>query len=160
MILSATEQLQLLLQNPVFIGCVSSWFCAQFIKTLIKLCSGKVHSIEELFELLIWRTGGMPSSHTALVACLSTSIAFRSGLDSDLFILSFCFFMVTIRDAVGVRRSSGNQAKALNEMGSELKKSGIWEAFKKVKEVQGHTPLEVFVGSLLGFFIGVAFSVL
>ena len=113
----------------------------------------------ELCELLLWRTGGMPSSHSALVAALSTTIGFRSGFYSDIFIFSACFFFVTIRDALGVRRASGIQARKLNEIGKSLEEKQIHD-YQQIKEVQGHTPLEVFVGVLLGFFIGVAFSVL
>lgn len=87
-------------------------------------------------------------------------IGFRSGFDSDVFILSFVFFLVTIRDAVGVRRANGFQARRINEIGDILKKNGLYDDYAKLKEVNGHSPMEVFVGSLLGLFIGVAFSVL
>ncbi len=153
------EQLLAFFSSPVLAAVIFSWFCAQFIKTLIKLFTRKVHSLSELLELLVWRTGGMPSSHSSLVACICTMIAFRSGITSDVFILALCFYLVTVRDAVGVRRANGIQARMLNEMGRALEQKGLYE-FKKIKEVQGHTPLEVFIGSLLGFFIGVAFSVL
>jgi hypothetical protein len=153
------EQLQLLFSSPVLLACVFSWLSAQAIKTCIKLFSGKIHGIGELLELLIWRTGSMPSAHSALVSALCTSIGFRSGLDSDIFILSACFFFVTVRDALGVRRASGIQARKLNEIGKTLEEKQISE-YKQIKEVQGHTPLEVIVGCLLGFFIGIAFSVL
>ncbi len=153
------EQVQLLFSSPVLLACVFSWLSAQAIKTCIKLFSGKIHGIGELFELLIWRTGGMPSAHSALVSALTTSIGFRSGVDSDIFILSACFFFVTIRDALGVRRASGIQARKLNEIGKILDEKQIAD-YKQIKEVQGHTPLEVIVGCLLGFFMGIAFSVL
>lgn len=159
MLLETKNVLSKLLIHPVFLSCVFSWFGAQFIKTIIKLLSGKIHSLKELFELLVWRTGGMPSSHSAIVVGLTTSIGFNSGILSDVFILSICFTLVVIRDAVGVRRSSGIQARVLNEIGQELQNKGIIE-FKQIKEIQGHTPLEVIVGCLLGFFIGIAFSVL
>ena len=152
-------QLKGLVTNPVLLACVFSWLSAQLIKTLIKLLSGKVHSVGELFELLIWRTGSMPSSHSALVTTLCTTIGFRSGINSDIFILAFCFFMVTIRDALGVRRSSGIQAHMINEIGDELNKQGVLN-YKPVKEVQGHKPMEVVIGCILGGVIGVAFSVL
>ncbi|MBP5158120.1 MAG: divergent PAP2 family protein [Treponema sp.] len=154
---STKEQIRLFFSNPVFLSCVFSWFCAQLIKTLIKLFSGKIHSIKELFELMFWRTGSMPSSHSALVSTLCTTIAFRSGINSDVFILSLGVFFITIRDAVGVRRANGIQAKELNRIGRILKEKGILD-FKAVKEVQGHTPAEVAIGCLLGFFIGIAFS--
>lgn len=159
MLVTIRERLFLLLQNPIFISCIFSWLSAQFIKTVIKLITGKVHSIKELIELLLWRTGGMPSSHSALVSTLCVSIGFRSGIDSDIFILAFCFMLVTIRDALGVRRSSGIQAKIINEMGRALDNEKIIK-FRPIKEVQGHKPLEVLVGSLLGAAIAVAFCVL
>ncbi len=155
----AGTQLRSLLTNPVFLACLFSWFSAQFIKTVIKLFAGQVRNIKELFELLIWRTGGMPSSHSALVSSLSTSIGIRSGLNSDIFILSFCFAMVVIRDALGVRRASGVQARVLNEIGASLDNKNIL-TFKPIKEVHGHKPLEVLIGCFLGIFIGIAFTIL
>lgn len=154
----AREQLHLLLTNPVLLACIFSWLSAQLIKTLIKLFSGKVHSLPELFELLLWRTGSMPSSHAALVASLCTAIGFHSGIGSDVFILSLGFFLITIRDAMGVRRASGMQARLLNKLGKTLASRGLVE-YKPIKEVLGHTPAEVAIGCLLGVFIGIAFSV-
>ena len=156
---NAREQIKLLVTNPVLLSCIFSWLSAQFLKTMIKLFSRKVHSFKELFELFFWRTGSMPSSHSALVTTLCTTIGYRSGINSDVFILSIGFFLVTIRDAVGVRRASGIQATILNKIGQKLSEKGIMD-FKPIKEVQGHTPAEVAIGCLLGFFIGLAFSVL
>lgn len=158
--MSAKFQLQMFVTNPVFLSVIFSWLSAQFIKTLIRLLSGRVHSISELVSLLFWKTGGMPSSHSALVSALTTSIGYRAGINSDIFILACCFALVTVRDAVGVRRSSGIQAKVINHIGSELQKKEILTSFSPVKEVQGHKPLEVIVGCLLGVFIGIAFSIL
>ena len=101
----------------------------------------------------------MPSSHAALVSSLCTAIGFRSGINSDIFILSLGFFLVTIRDAVGVRRANGIQARTLNKVGKVLKEKELMD-FSPIKEVQGHSPAEVAIGCLLGFFIGFAFSVL
>ena len=154
---SAKDQIRQFFSNPVFLSCVFSWFCAQLIKAFIQLFSGKIHSVRELVELMFWRTGSMPSSHSALVSTLCTTIAFRSGLNSDVFLLSLGLFLITIRDAVGVRRANGIQAKELNRIGRMLKEKGIMD-FKPIKEVQGHTPAEVAIGCLLGFFIGIAFS--
>ncbi|MBO6218907.1 MULTISPECIES: divergent PAP2 family protein [unclassified Treponema] len=160
MLSNAGLHLQTLFSSPVFLACVFSWLCAQFIKAIIKLFSGNVHSLSELFELLFWRTGSMPSSHSSITACLCTTIGYRSGIDSDVFILACVFYLVTIRDAVGVRRANGMQARRLNEIGELLKEKGMLENYKKLKEVNGHSPMEAFVGSLLGFFIGIAFCVL
>ena len=156
---SFIEQFKLFLHNPILLSYIFSWLGAQFIKTAIKLIYGKIHSIGELFEVMVWRTGGMPSSHSALVTSLCVTIAFRHGMQSDLFIFSLCFFLV-IRDAFGVRRSSGIQAKKLNELGNNLKEKGILESYKPLKEVDGHTPMEVLCGCLLGFFVGLSFALL
>lgn len=145
--------------NPVLLSIIFSWFSAQFIKTIISLFAGKVKTIKDLFSLLIWRTGGMPSSHSALVTSLSTTIGFRQGFTSDIFFLSLAFMLVVIRDAVGVRRSSGNQAKVLNDLGKQLKEKDLVD-FVPVKEVNGHKPLEVIMGCLIGLFTGIAFSTL
>ena len=109
---------------------------------------------------MVWRTGGMPSSHSALVTSLCVTIGFRHGIQSDLFIFALCFFLVVIRDAFGVRRSSGIQAKKLNEIGNELKENNIIKNYKALKEVDGHTPMEVLCGCLLGFLVGLSFSLL
>lgn len=154
------EQFRLFLINPIFLSCVFSWLGAQFLKTAINLIYGRIHSVSSLLENMIWRTGGMPSSHSALVSSLCTTIAFRNGLNSDIFVFSLCFFLVTIRDAFGVRHSSGIQAKKINEIGAELENNKVISEYKKIKEVNGHTPMEVLCGCFLGFFIGLAFSVL
>lgn len=154
-----SEEIKNLLTNPVLLASISSWFCAQFLKTVISILYGKIHSLYELAESLIWKTGGLPSSHSALVASLCTTIGIRNGIASDIFILSLCFLMVTVRDAVGVRRSSGIQAKKINEIGKQLDEKKLIE-YKSIKEVNGHTPLEVTLGCILGFFIGLAYSFL
>lgn len=154
------EQFYLFLHNSIFLACVFSWFGAQFLKTAIKLVYGKVHSFGDLLELMIWRTGGMPSSHSAIVSSLCTTIGFKNGIHSDIFLLSFVFFLVVIRDAFGVRRSSGMQAHKLNEIGKELEIKSMISKFSALKEVDGHTPMEVICGCLLGFFVGLAFSLL
>ena len=154
------EQFILFLRNPILLSCIFSWLGAQFLKAAIKLIYGRIHSLPELIEVMVWRTGGMPSSHSALVTSLSTTIAFRHGLNSDLFIFSLCFFLVVIRDAFGVRRSSGIQSRKINTLGKELEEKKVIDSYKPVKEVDGHTPMEVLCGCLLGFFVGLSFSLL
>lgn len=145
-----------------------SWLCAQFLKTIISLFKGRVRRLADLFELMFWRTGGMPSSHSSVVACVCTCIAFRSGIGSDVFILSFILFFITIRDALGVRRANGIHARRINELvdvvnsldGADGRNQALRGQLRRLKEVEGHTPMEACVGSLLGAFIGIAFSVL
>jgi hypothetical protein len=153
------DQLNSLLHNPIFLAAVSSWLISQFLKTVITLFTLQIENFQQLIEILLWKTGGMPSSHSALVSSVATTIGFKSGIGSDLFIFSCCFALVVIRDAVGVRRSSGQQARALNELGATVSNRLKYQ-YLPVKEIQGHRPMEVLAGILLGFFIGVAFSTL
>lgn len=154
------EQLKIFFVDPTFLACIFSWFSAQFIKTLINLISNKIRTPGELVELMIWRTGGMPSSHSALVTALCTTMACKHGIFSDTFMISFVFLMVVIRDAFGVRRSSGIQAKKINDIGQELKQKEILPDYKTIKEVNGHTPMQVILGCVLGFLVGLAFCLL
>lgn len=154
-----TRQLYNFLYNPLFLSALASWMISQLLKVIIGLIFHSVTSTKQFLELLFWRTGGMPSSHSALVSSVTTAIAFKNGIASDLFVFSCCFALVVIRDSMGVRRSSGQQAKALNDLGSRVADK-LKVQFKPVKEIQGHKPIEVFAGLLLGFFIGVAFSTL
>jgi acid phosphatase family membrane protein YuiD len=146
-----------LFENTIFLSSLTSWILAQLIKVLVILFGRRKRPLRELIEIVIWRTGGMPSSHTATVASMTVAVAIREGLDSTLFAISFFFALIVIRDATGVRRSSGLQAKALNLLG---KKTGERLEFDyiPVKEIQGHSPLEVLVGALLGIFIAAAYA--
>jgi acid phosphatase family membrane protein YuiD len=144
-----------LFENMIFLSLVLSLCVAQVLKGIIYVLNGRRRKTRELVEILTWRTGGMPSSHAAVVCSLCTAIAFSEGIASNLFIFSFCFALVVLRDAMGVRRSAGLLAKALNTLGkSAAEKTGI--VFNPVKEIQGHTPLEVVIGGLLGIFIAAA----
>jgi acid phosphatase family membrane protein YuiD len=153
------ESVKALIENPIFLSSVSSWFVAQVLKALVMLLRGKRRSGRELLETIAWRTGGMPSSHAALVSALSVSIALRDGIASDLFLVTVAFALIIMRDAMGVRRSSGLQAKTLNSLGRQLSGDSKIE-YHPLKEVHGHTPMEVAVGSLLGIFIAAAYEYL
>jgi len=146
-------------ENPVFLSVISSLFVAQLLKTIIYLLRSKPKSPKETLEILVWRTGGMPSSHSSMVAALVTSVAFSEGPDSNLFVIALVFALIIIRDALGVRRSSGIQARALNGLGRQAAEKFRIE-YHPVKEVNGHSPLEVTVGALLGIIIAAAFCFL
>ena len=121
------------------------------------MLNSRKRSPRELLETIAWRTGGMPSSHVALVSAMTVSVAFHEGFGSNLFAVSFWVTMVVIRDAMGVRRATGLQARGLNMLGRHLaERLGL--EFHPVKEVLGHTPLEVVVGALLGIFIAAAYA--
>jgi acid phosphatase family membrane protein YuiD len=139
-------------ENPVVLSGILSWFLAQFIKAVIAVLHARKRYAGELMIALAWKTGGMPSSHAALVCAMTAAVAFRDGIDSDLFAVTVFMAMIVIRDAVGVRRSSGLQARSLNHLGREVNERLAID-FHPVKEVQGHTPLEVLAGGILGVII-------
>lgn len=157
MVLALSDQFKAFFTSSTFLAGVSSWFLAQFIKLFISLVKSKVTSIGEFFDILFWRTGGIVSSHSAIVTSLCTTVAIKNGLNSDVFFVSLVFLLVVIRDSFGVRRASGLQAKKINEIGNHLKEKGVLDDYVSIKEVNGHTPLQVVLGCLLGFIVGIAF---
>ena len=149
---SKTLTLKVLFENMIFLSTFLSLCIAQLLKGVIYVLNSRKRRTRELVEIIAWRTGGMPSSHAALVCALCTSIAFTEGPSSNIFILSFWFALVVLRDAMGVRRSAGHLARALNNLGKQSAEKMDLD-FHTVKEIQGHSPLEVVVGGLLGVFI-------
>jgi acid phosphatase family membrane protein YuiD len=145
-----------ILSSPIFISALSSWFIAQIMKSCVALFRKRPHTAKEILLNIFWTTGGMPSSHSAVVAALATSVGFVVGADSPLFFVTLFYALLTFRDALGVRRAAGHQAKALNQIIKYLSKRSSLR-LKTVKEIHGHTISEVFVGALLGFFIAIAF---
>jgi acid phosphatase family membrane protein YuiD len=145
-----------LFNNPIFLSAFFSWLISQILKSIIDLLRRRPRSARPVILRIFWATGGMPSSHSAVVTALATSIAFVQGLGSPLFILALFYGFLTVRDALGVRRAAGAQAIVLNQLIHELsRKADI--AAKTVKEIHGHKISEVSVGILLGSFIAVAF---
>ncbi|MDR2144258.1 MAG: divergent PAP2 family protein [Treponema sp.] len=153
------EFFRFLFENSIFLSALTSWFFAQLIKTVILLLRSKRKSPRDALESFIWRTGGMPSSHSALVASMMASVAFSEGLQSNLFVVTAMFALIIIRDSLGVRRSSGLQARALNTLGRQVSEK-LKVDYHPIKEIHGHSPLEVLVGILLGIFIAVAYHYL
>jgi len=156
------DNLKALFVNPIFLSTACALCMAQVLKTMIFILSGRRGKASELIEITMWRTGGMPSSHSAVVGAMTTSVAFiffKEGVDANLFVFSFWFMMVVIRDALGVRRAAGLQARAINNLGKQIAEK-MEINYIPVKEIQGHTPLEVLVGALLGIFIAAGFALL
>lgn len=144
-----------LLENAIFLSAAASLFVAQFIKALIAIIRYRNRRMQDALFTFMWKTGGMPSSHSAIAVAMSASTALTEGF-TNLFVISLFLSLIVIRDALGVRRSAGLQSRALNRLGNEIElKMGI--PYDAVKEVHGHTWPEVLVGALLGFFIAVAF---
>jgi acid phosphatase family membrane protein YuiD len=158
-IVARSDSIKAFFENPIFLSSVSSWFIAQLMKAVIVLLKGRKSGGKEILKTLAWRTGGMPSSHASLVSAMATSVAFREGIGSNLFIVALFFAFIVMRDAMGVRRSAGIQARVLNFLGRQLAETVKIE-YHPVKEVCGHAPLEVIIGAFLGIFIAAAYAYL
>ena len=128
------------------------WLAACLIAQGIKIVLGTIRLRRFDFRWLIG-TGGMPSTHAAGVTALSLAIGLRLGFDSPLFAVAVAFTVITLYDAQGVRRWSGRQAQILNKMTEDIYfKRRIRE--ERLKELLGHTPIEVLAG--MGIGIGTA----
>lgn len=112
------------------------------------------------FDLrVLTRSGGMPSSHSAMVTSLATAVGVRYGTDSGLFALSSIFAFIVMYDASGVRQAAGKQAKVLNQILRELF-SGQPITETELKELIGHTPVEVIAGAIVGISYSLAWLLL
>ncbi|MDD4503489.1 MAG: divergent PAP2 family protein [Clostridiaceae bacterium] len=136
-----------IMNNKVLLACITAWSIAQILKIILTFYSSKKIDLTRLVG-----SGGMPSSHTALVMALSTSIGIMYGWDSAIFAVSLCFALVVMYDAAGVRRAAGNQAKILNIIIEDLAHNKPITD-EKLKELIGHTPKEVVAGAILGIVI-------
>lgn len=99
---------------------------------------------------LFTTTGGMPSSHSAGVVGLSASVGLIRGFSSIEFAIAIGYAFIVMYDAAGVRRAAGKQAACLNRIIMDVYKQDLAEAGGKLKELLGHTPMQVFVGAIFG----------
>lgn len=145
------ERIDLLLQNVVLVSAFTAWLTAQLLKVLLSFITFGSFDIERLVG-----SGGMPSSHTALVVSLAAGTAYHEGLDSTQFAIASVFAAIVMYDAAGVRNAAGQQAKVLNRLITHL---SVEHTFPDVelKELLGHTPVEVVAGAALGMFIAYLF---
>ena len=144
--------------HPIFLSGLVSWFLSQAMKTIAALFSRSIKGYKDAFSLLFWKTGGMPSSHAALVFSLVACLGFNEGVTSNIFLFSLVVAVITARDALGVRRSSGLQARTLNNLGAKFAELNPEYKFKPIKEIQGHSPSQVIAGCILGIIIAILFG--
>lgn len=137
--------------NKILIITLSVWALAQCIKVLL----GVIRERRFNFRWLIG-TGGMPSSHAAGATALATVCGLDKGFDSVIFALAAVFALVTMFDAQGVRRETGQQAEILNKILDDI----YWEGkiqTGRLKELIGHTPIQVFIGAIIGCSLALIF---
>jgi len=125
-----------------------AWTIAQTAKVII-------YSVREhrLNLRVLAVTGGMPSSHSAIVMGMTTAVGKYAGVGSAAFALALIFSFVVMYDAAGLRRAAGRQAAILNRLVEDLvNMRGVQE--QKLRELLGHTPVEVLVGAVIGVVAG------
>ena len=135
--------------NRVIQSAVIAWAVAQAIKVVLTLVISKRFDSSRVLG-----SGGMPSSHSAMVCAMVTAIGFHEGVASPVFALAVCFAGVVMYDAAGVRRSAGKNAAMINKLIEDLSKDGFNFSEERLKELVGHTPIQVFAGALLGILVG------
>lgn len=140
--------------NPVILVPIGAWLIAQVLKVIIKLLVDHELSFERLFG-----DGGMPSGHSATVTSLMVMCGWCCGFGSVNFAISAILAVVVMHDATGVRRETGKQATSIKQIADII--NGMFlekdEAVRteKLKEFVGHTPVQVFFGSLLGVIVAI-----
>ena len=130
-----------ILNNKLLFWSVIACLTAQLLKIIFNLVLKR-----ELRFGIIFETGGMPSSHSALITGVTSGIGLDLGFDSSTFALSVCISLIVMYDASGIRKSSGLQAAQINKISKELDNKSLIT----LKETLGHTKLEVIVGAIIG----------
>ena len=140
-----------LLHNRIFVSAALGWMVAQVLKTIIHMILTKQFVAERMVG-----SGGMPSSHSATVCAFLVATAFNYSPASFEFAMTVLFAIVVIHDARGVRLETGRQAEILNSITRFLRSrnSKIELPEEELKELVGHTPFQVAVGSAIGIIVG------
>lgn len=142
------EDVSAILDNHVLIVALGACLLAQGLKVVVELIRHRKVNLRVLVE-----TGGMPSSHSALVTSLACGIGQTLGWGSPIFAATTIFAVIVMYDAAGVRQAAGKQAKILNQIIDELFSEKPEFSEDRLKELLGHTPFQVIVGSILGLVI-------
>lgn len=138
-------------RNRVFLATFFAWLIAQCFKVTLGIIKNKRLDFRWFID-----TGGMPSSHTAAVTAMATSVGVTFGFDSPMFAMALVFTLVVMFDAQGVRRAAGKQAEILNKIMEDIQfKRKLGE--DRLKELLGHTRFEVFAGAIVGVLVAVFF---
>ena len=138
-----------ILDNKVLIAVLLGWLLAQ----ILKIPTEYLRSRRWLWPMF-FAAGGMPSSHTALMVSGTLAVGLYHGFDNPIFAIAVAVTMIIAHDAAGVRRQAGIHAERINVLFEELLKGHMWDE-NELKEVIGHTPLEVVGGIILGLIIAI-----
>ncbi len=139
----------MLTTNPVIDCALLAWFLAQLIKVILEAVMTR-----RLDARLFVSSGGMPSSHSALVVACTAAIGKLYGINGPYFALAVILSAVVMYDACNVRRSAGDTARLVNQLLAHVEKLTAEDFADDLREVMGHTPLQVLMGALLGLGVG------
>jgi len=139
-----------ILNESILLTAIIAWFVAQALKVIFVFVTRKKLDFKRLIG-----SGGMPSSHSSFVTGLATSVGLVEGFESSLFAVSVVLAFIVMYDAAGIRRAAGQIARRLNKLVDEWEKGNSEKNGKKLKELLGHTPVEVFAGAVLGIITGI-----
>ena len=139
--------------NQILTVSLLGWLVAQVLKTIINFILLGKFQLERM-----WGDGGMPSAHSATVCAMVIAAARSEGVSSAIFAVASVVAIITMHDAMGVRHETGEQAKVLNQMIEEWidisEKNSPFFFFFHLKEMVGHTPLQVMAGMVVGIVVG------
>ena len=139
--------------NQILTVSLLGWFVAQVLKTIINFILLGKFQLERM-----WGDGGMPSAHSATVCAMVIATARSEGFSSAIFAVAAVVAIITMHDAMGVRRETGEQAKVLNKMIEQwidvTEKNAPFLQNMHLKEMVGHTPLQVLAGFVVGCVVG------
>ena len=138
-----------LLDNTALMAALLAWFIAQVIKVVLVFFEEKRFDLAKMIS-----SGGMPSSHSALITAMSASVGKTAGLDSVAFAIAAVTSLVVMYDAANVRREAGKHAELLNKIARDLYPDNQINQ-EKLKELLGHKLIEVVAGALLGITVGI-----
>lgn len=141
-----------LFSNHVLIAALTAWGLAQILKIPVHYLR-----VGERDWSLLFRAGGMPSSHAALVSATTHGIGLAQGFNSPLFALAVAFAMIVIYDATGIRRQAGRHATIINTIVNDFLEGHPEHGSEKLKEVLGHSPAEAATGILMGIGLAQAY---
>lgn len=144
-----------ILSNRILLSALTGWFVAQALKIPTYWLVEKKLDWKRFFG-----SGGMPSSHTAFVVALTIMVGATEGFDTAVFAVSFTLAAIVMYDATGVRRETGTQAQVINEILRQVFINGKPISDDDLKELVGHTPLEVAAGAILGVLSAGAYLLL
>lgn len=135
-----------LINNKMLLAAMLGWFLAQTIKFVYYFLKNRKIDLQ-----LLVAPGGMPSGHSACVTALTLSVGMSEGFGSAAFAISFVLSCIVMYDAAGIRRAAGHQAAAINKL---LVEHPVAAPQEVLREVLGHTPIQVIAGALLGLGVG------